>query len=172
MSDAPPAAALGQPYRVAAVRFERRLPGSVDRVWAHLTQPEKLAAWYGNDSSIEPREGGAVRFMGGHIRGVVTQWRPGRRLTHTWNVFNPDEAESPYPESYLTFDLEADGDGVKLTLTHLPVLDRFEGQNQMGWHTFLDILAAVLDGRTPEPRRSYMERNAARYGVDLGNLVS
>lgn len=170
-------ASRGQPYKVCAVRFERRLPGDVARVWAHLTEPAKLTAWYGEEGVIEPREGGAVKLSGGHIRGVVTQWRPGRRLAYTWNVFGPGntesaDAESPYPESYLTFDLEPDGDGVKLTLTHLPVLERFEAQNQMGWHTFLDMLGAALDGREPEPRRAYMERNAAVYGVDLGNLVS
>lgn len=161
----------GQPYKVCAVRFERRLPGDVARVWAHLTEPAKLSAWYGEDAIVEPREGGTVTLSGGHIRGVVTQWRPGRRLAYTWNVFGPGETESPYPESYLTFDLAPGGDGVTLTLTHLPVLERFEAQNQMGWHTFLDMLTAALDGRTPEPRRAYMERNAAAYGVDLNNLV-
>jgi len=165
-------ASRGQPYKVCAVRFERRLPGDVARVWAHLTEPGRLAAWYGESGVIEPREGGAVALSGGHIRGVVTQWRPGLRLAYTWNVFAPGSTESPYPESYLTFDLEPDGDRVRLTLTHLPVLERFEAQNQMGWHTFLDMLGAALDGREPEPRRAYMERNAAIYGVDLGNPVS
>ncbi len=162
---------LGQVLRVPAVRFERRLPGSVQQVWAYLTEPGKLAGWYGEDGAIEPREGGAVRLSGGHIRGVVTQWKPHRKLAYTWNVFGADEDESPYPESYLTLELEP-GDGeVRLTLTHLPILERFEGQNAMGWHTYLDMLAAVMAGRPPEPRPAYMQRNAALYGVDLGNLV-
>lgn len=162
---------LGQPERVAAVRFERLLPGPVERVWAHLTEPGKLAAWYGDDGVIEPREGGAVILSGGHIRGVVTQWKPNRKLAYTWNVFGPGEAESPYPESYLTIELEPRGDQVLLVLTHLPVLDRFEAQNMMGWHTFLDILGAALAGEEPQPRRAYMERNAGRYGIDLNNLT-
>lgn len=162
---------LGQVLRVPAVRFERRLPGSVEQVWAHLTEPAKLAAWYGEDGSIEPREGGVVRLSGGHIRGVVTQWKPHRRLAYTWNVFGPGEAESPYPESYLTLELEP-GDGeVALTLTHLPVLERFEGQNAMGWHTYLDMLSASLAGQPLGSRPVYMQRNAALYGVDLANLA-
>ena len=60
------------------------------------------------------------------------------------------------------------GSEVALTLTHLPVLDRFEKQNAMGWHTFLDMLDAAGRG---EPRQPYMQRNVARYGVDLSNLV-
>ena len=77
---------------------------------------------------------------------------------------------SAYPESYLTLTLEARGDNVLLVLEHLPVLERFEKQNAMGWHTFLDILADTLNGRAVRPRPEYMERNAQRYGVDLKNL--
>ena len=162
---------LGQVLRVPAVRFDRRLPGSVEQVWAHLTEPGKLAAWYGEDGLIEPREGGAVLLSDGHIRGVVTQWKPYRKLAYTWNVFSPGEDESPYPESYLTLELEPHDGGVVLTLTHLPILERFEGQNAMGWHTFLDMLAAAIGDRPLEPRPAYMQRNAALYGVDLANLA-
>ena len=161
---------LGQMFRAPAVRFERQLPGTTASVWAHLTDCSKLTGWYGDDSSIEPREGGAVRLMGGHIRGVVTQWRPECRLAHTWNVFSPGDAESPFPESYLTIDLEPHDGGVRLVLTHVPVLERFETQNAMGWHTFLDTLEDTLAGRAIRPRPEYMRKNAALYGVDLANL--
>jgi len=162
---------LGQLIRVPAVKFERRLDGPVERVWDHLTSPAKLPGWYGEESAIEPREGGAVGLMGGHIRGVVTQWRPPVKLAHSWNVFAPGETHSAYPESYLTLELAADGAGTRLTLTHMPVLERFEPQNAMGWATFLDILADTLSGAPPRPRRAYMERNAGLYGVDLANLA-
>jgi uncharacterized protein YndB with AHSA1/START domain len=162
---------LGQLIRVPAVRFERRLKGPIERVWEHLTSPAKLPGWYGEQSILEPREGGRVSMSGGHILGVVTQWKPPRKYAHTWNVFAPGETTSPYPESYLTVELEAEGADVRLTLTHLPVLERFEGQNAMGWATFLDILSNTLAGEAPKPRRAYMEKNAALYGVDLANLA-
>ena len=41
----------------------------------------------------------------------------------------------------------------------------------MGWHTFLDMLGAAVRGEPAEPRQAYMQRNAARYGVDLANLA-
>ena len=113
--------------------------GPIERVWAFLTDTGKLPGWFG-EGNIEPRAGGAVNLMGGHVRGTVTQWRPPRRLAYTWNVFSPGDTESPYPE-YLTIALEPRGSEVALTLTHLPVLERFEQQNAMGWHTFLDMLA-------------------------------
>ncbi len=162
---------LGQSYRVAAIRFERTIPGPSERVWEHLTIPLKLAGWFGENSTIEPREGGAVCLMGGHIRGVVTQWKPFRRLAYTWNVFSPGEDESQYPESYLTLELSALGPAVSLVLTHLPILERFEKQNAMGWHTFLDIVEAALHGEVNVARATYMKRNAEKYGIDLDNLA-
>lgn len=161
---------LGEMFRAPGVRFWRRLPGPIERVWAHLTDPSKLAGWYDASSTIEPREGGAVRLNDGHIRGVVTQWRPPVKFAHTWNVFGAGETVSAYPESYLTLELTQEGGDVGLTLVHLPVLDRFEPQNAMGWATFLDITEDTLNGREVQPRRAYMERNAPLYGVDLANL--
>ncbi len=156
--------------RVAMVQFERVIRGPIERVWEFLTDPGKLPGWFG-EGTIEPRAGGAVRLMGDHFRGIVTQWKPPRRLVYSINVFGPGESESPYPESYLSLALAPRGSDVALTLAHLPVLDRFEKQNAMGWHTFLDMLDAALRGEPIEPRNAYMQRNAARYGVDLSNLA-
>ena len=161
----------GEKLRVPAVRFVRRLPGPISRVWERLTQPATLPSWYDEGSVIEPREGGAVTLNGGHIRGVVTQWKPNRRFAHTWNVFGAGETESQYPESYLTLELAEEGGEVVLTLIHLPILERFEAQNAMGWATFLEILEDTVAGREVQPRRAYTEKNAARYGVDLQNLT-
>jgi uncharacterized protein YndB with AHSA1/START domain len=161
---------LGEMFRAPGVRFWRRLPGPIERIWAHLTDPSRLAGWYDPGSTIEPRVGGSVALNGRHILGVVTQWRPPVRFAHTWNVFAPGETVSAYPESYLTLELAQEGGDVALTLVHLPVLERFEPQNAMGWATFLDILEDTANGREVQPRRAYMERNAGVYGVDLGNL--
>ena len=161
----------GEMFRAPGVRFVRRMPGPSERVWAHLTEPILTPGWYDAGSTIEPREGGAVSLNGGHIRGVVTQWRPHRRFAHTWNVFAPGESVSAYPESYLTLELAPAESEVLLTLTHLPVLERFEPQNAMGWATFLDMVEDTVRGRPVAARREYMARNAGLYGVDLENLA-
>jgi uncharacterized protein YndB with AHSA1/START domain len=88
--------------KVDCVTFRRTLPGPIERVWAFVTEPGHLPAWFGENSSIEPRQGGRVSLMDGHIRGVVTQWQPPKTLVYTWNVFGPDDAAdavSAYPES-------------------------------------------------------------------------
>jgi uncharacterized protein YndB with AHSA1/START domain len=160
----------GEVIQVGAVRFECRLPGDVERVWSHLTDCEKLINWFGDDGTIEPREGGAVWLMGGHIRGVVTQWKPHRRLAYTWNVFDPGDTESQHPESYLSFELTEESGEVVLTLFHLPIPERFDKQTCVGWHTFLDMLEAAVNGEVVKDRHEYATRNAALYNVDLNNL--
>ena len=160
----------GQLGKAPMVRFERLLPGPIERVWEYLVNPARLPGWFG-EATMEPRAGGAVRMMTGHVRGIVTVWNPPRRPTYTWNVFGPGEAESSYPESNVSFDLEPQGNEVLLVLTHLPVLERFEKQNAMGWHTFLDMPGVAVRGEMPEARAVYMKRNAPRYGVDLSHLA-
>ena len=163
----------GEVSKVACLTFTRLLPGPIETVWDHLTDTKRLPSWFGEDSHIEPRAGGAVRLMGGHIRGVVTQWHPPRRLIYTWNVFEPDDppnAVSEYPESYPSFDLESRGEKVLLTFRHVSVIGRFVPQSAMGWHTMLDLLEAVLHGNAVPERTDLMNRNAELYGVDLNNI--
>lgn len=156
----------GETYQEIMIRFERQLSGSIERAWEYLTQGEYLARWL-LAGSIEPREGGAVNLGEGHIRGVVTQWQPPRRLTSTWNVYNPGETVSGFPETYVTLELEPAGDGVRLVLSHRPILlKEYEGRTMMGWHTLLDALVAVAEGREPEAREVAMERNRVLYGVE------
>ena len=151
------------------VRFDWPLAGTPDTVWAVLTDMKRLPAWYGN-GVIEGKVGGTVRLMGGHIRGTVTQWQPPRKLAYSWNVFGTGEETSPYPESYLTLELNPQANGTLLTLVHLPVLERFEKVNAMGWHTYLDMVGAAVRGAPVEARETLAKRNADRYGVDLSNM--
>lgn len=152
----------------SAVRFVRLLPGPLEKVWAMLTQTERLPEWYG-EGVIAPREGGAVSLMGGHIRGVVTGWRPHTLLAYTWNVFDPGETVSRFPISYLEFALASEDKAVKLTLTHRPIPAEFQKQTAMGWHTMLDLVEAGLNGEFPN-RADLFPVNAALYGVDISKL--
>jgi uncharacterized protein YndB with AHSA1/START domain len=153
----------------AAVVFERDLPAPPERAWAFLTEPSRLSGWYG-DAVIEAREGGKIELMDGHIRGVITGWRPHQFLAHTWNVFQPGESFSAWPVTYLEFALAGNGATTRLTLTHRPIPARMQPQTMMGWHTFLDMLATAIRGEEVKPRGHYMQKNAALYDVDLGNL--
>ena len=115
--------------------------------------------------------------MAGHIRGVITGWRPEKFLAYTWNVFQPGETsassseagsqtkDSRWQVSYLEFTLKVS----RITLTHRPIPQAMQNQTMMGWHTLLDMIARGLKGEFP-PRAEVMHRNAALYGIDLNAL--
>jgi uncharacterized protein YndB with AHSA1/START domain len=158
----------GEIVAETAVRFVRHLNAPSEKVWAFLTDSARLPEWYG-DGAIEPREGGAVTLMGGHIRGVVTGWRPQKFLAYTWSVFQPGEEVSAWPISYVELALEGAGAATTLTLTHRPIPEPMHKLTMLGWHTMLDMIEAGLEGRFP-PRTELMPRSAAIYGVDLNAL--
>jgi uncharacterized protein YndB with AHSA1/START domain len=133
------------------IRFERDLPGPIERVWAYLTESDLKATWIGPGDI--PSEVGAER---------TTTWEgedgePGGGLTLRTRVFDPprlleyDWIEHDAPggairNSVVRFELEPDGERVHLTLTHraLPV-DSYPTIGA-GWHAHLDTLVAVASG--------------------------
>lgn len=97
-------------------------PGSV---WEALTDPQKLAAWFGADGAIDPRLGGAVRFRwpdGTERRGVVIELDPRRRLAFRWRELRTSAAGlSAVVATVVTFTLEpqrsGQGEGTRVTVT-------------------------------------------------------
>ena len=74
--------------------------------------------------------------------GTVIRCEPPNILVHTWDF------EDTYSE--VTYELEELGDRVRLVLTHR----RLTADEMLGvlggWHTHLDILEDVLEGKEPE----------------------
>jgi len=121
------------------VLFERRLEASRGRVWRALTSPRELAGWLA-PAEIDLRVGGSVvlKFEDGDERGTITELREPEVLAYTWNEGKTD--------SVVRFELEADGDGTRLTLRHT-----FEGDVDFasyggGWHHHLEQLMAQVAG--------------------------
>jgi len=142
------------------VRFERTLPGPVERVWAFLTESDKRAQWLAA-GEMELRDGGSVELVfrnseltanddpppekyarygaESRMHGRIIACEPPRLLAYTWDG-----------TSEVRFELSAQGDEVRLLLTHTRLPDREQMLSVAGgWHTHLDILADRLDGRTP-----------------------
>jgi uncharacterized protein YndB with AHSA1/START domain len=158
-----------------ALRFERLLPGPIERVWAYLTEPGRRGTWLAA-GPMELRVGGRVelrfrhadlsprpeptpeRFRryedGATLHGRVTRCEPPRLLAYTWGG-----------DSEVTFELSPQGEDVLLALTHRRLRDRGEGSGvASGWHAHLGILADRLAGREPRPFWSAHAEAEARYG--------
>jgi len=167
----------------STVRFERLLPGPIERVWAYLTESDKRAQWFAS-GPMDLRIGGRVELKFRHsdltphseptperykkygdgptLDARVTRCEPPRLLSFTWG----DQADD---ESEVTFELTPQGGNVLLVLTHRRLANR-EAMRDVagGWHTHLGILADKLNGRTPGPFWSTHERNEAAYRQRFG----
>ncbi len=147
------------------VRFQRLLPGTLDSVWPYLIDGEKRKLWLAGGNT-EERVGGKVElvFQNNQLSsrpddpppdkyadfpeiarydGEVTACVPKTLLSHTW----VDETVA----SEVTYELEQRVEGVLLTLTHRRLSPEMVAGAMGGWHTHLDMLADVLDGREPQP---------------------
>ena len=142
-----------------ALRFERRLAHTPERVWRAVTEPAELAQWFVAPVGWTPALG--ETFEGEGQSGEITALEAPRLLAWSWGR-----------ERY-AFELAADGDGTRLVFTH--VFDPSYGpaaQHAAGWETYLDRLDAMLDGGALSeedahgPIGELHEIYAARFGQD------
>ena len=123
------------------LRFERRLQHPVQQVWAAITEPDQIEAWWGR-AAVDLRPGGAMRieWLNGDVTmpATITELDP----PHVLEI----EGE---PHGRLRFELEPDGDGTVLRfIARSPVPEDFLSKVQAGWHFHLDALADFVDDGT------------------------
>lgn len=100
------------------------LPAEPDVVWATLTTPAELSAWLGEVVELELEPGGSlvVREGGSTRRGVVEAAEPGRILSFRWRrLAGAGVSLEVGGASRVTFVLESDPVGTRLTVTEEPV---------------------------------------------------
>jgi uncharacterized protein YndB with AHSA1/START domain len=154
------------PTNTQTVQIERLLPGPVELVWEYLTQTDLLATWLGEGHVAntpgggvalriherQPAESGAVesRPAGvlGRISGTVIRADPPRLLEFTWNTANDHVAghnSALNDAAVVTFELEPQGDRVRLVLTHRRIARAASETTAItctaGWQASLDVLA-------------------------------
>ena len=167
----------------STVKFERLLPGPIERVWRYLTESDKRARWLcGGD--VETTVDGHVDMHFHNVSlssdediprpdqykehpekmsfaGKVTRCEPPHILEHTW-VFD-DES------SRVCYELTEHGDKVKLVLVHR----RLESADTIlsvsgGWHTHLNVLEDVLENRKVRPFYKMQLQYESEYAERLG----
>ncbi|MCH8505741.1 MAG: SRPBCC family protein [Ectothiorhodospiraceae bacterium] len=155
----------GQLLEPGVIRFERLLPGPIERVWAFLTESGKRARWLAA-GEMAPRVGTEVMLEFRHVelspetvptplryrdmdqgcttRHTITRYEPPHVLAMTWGGGSE-------PLSEVTFELRAEGKGqVRLVLTHRRLAGDSLQDVGCGWHAHLGVLRAVLSGVPPE----------------------
>ena len=167
------------------VKFERLLPGPIERVWSFLTESDKRARWLcggdvettvdghvdmhfhnvslseASDSDMPRPEKYADMPLKMSFVGTVTRCEPPHVLQHTWE-FDDENSE-------VCYELTEEGDKVRLILTHR----RLDTEDIVlsvsgGWHTHLNVLVDVLNGTTPRPFYRMQAQFEAEYSARLG----
>jgi uncharacterized protein YndB with AHSA1/START domain len=141
------------------IERELILPVSRERVWAALTQPHALTAWFGSTATVDLRPGGALSFaFGGDFAttGVIEVVEPLRRFAFRWRPFDGQHAVAAAdgPTTRVEFTLADHPDGTHLRLVEsgfasLP--DAFGGaheRNTRGWRIELGELSAYFASAT------------------------
>ena len=137
-------------------RIERtvELAAAPDKVWAALTTAEGLAAWFGNEATIELRPGGTASMRwaeeGFTARMQVERVEEPTVFGFTWGIYGlPDDDPR---RTYVEFTLQPAGAGTRLTVVEsgfaqLPddVYHKAFDANAGGWAKELGELAAYLD---------------------------
>ena len=161
------------------VRFERLLPGPVERIWAYLTESDKRAKWFAA-GEFDLRVGGRIELRFDHAElsgdkippakykdmgkpkfaGRITRLEPMRVLAYNWTWDSGD--------TEVTFELAPRGKDVLLTIVHRNLKGRDQTVSIMsGWDTHTGILADVLNGAEPRPFWKTHSSLEKEYGASV-----
>ena len=97
---------------------ERTFNAPAHKVWKALTDINQIRQWYFNLADFKAEPGFEFQFEGGKDDNVylhkcrITEVMPNRKLQYTWRY------EGYEGNSYVTFELFAEGEKTRLKLTH------------------------------------------------------
>ncbi|MEC3978110.1 SRPBCC family protein [Amycolatopsis sp. H20-H5] len=155
-----------------AVRLERRLTHSPEKVWHAITDPAELAHWFPAAVSAELRPGAPIRFTFAGQDAVST----GEIL----EVDHPSVFAFTWNGDVLRWEIQPDGEGCLLRFTHSfgrgePAIAKVAaGRTAAGWDVCLDALAARLAGREFEQPGGWLPRieaYAEEFGLGAGEVT-
>lgn len=172
-----------------AVRFQRLLPGPIDRVWQYITDPQKRATWLAA-GTMDLRVGGrvALEFRNGDLApkgepvperfqkytgaiahgGRITQLDPPRLLAMTWGEPVDGGEAGCGASSEVTFELTPRGKDVLLVLTHRRLASRGDMLSvSAGWHVHVAALIDRLNGRSVQSFWTILDRLNREYDQQL-----
>jgi uncharacterized protein YndB with AHSA1/START domain len=127
------------------------------RLWEALTKPEfTRQCWFGSHQETDWKKGSEWKLVGGEGRltdsGEVLEVEPMKRLVLKWrNEFIPELKADGFTRC--AFDIEPDGEVVKLTVTHTSEKpNKLIGAVSNGWPKVLSSLKSLLETSEGLPR--------------------
>ncbi|MCB1009479.1 MAG: SRPBCC domain-containing protein [Acidobacteria bacterium] len=134
------------------IRLSIRIDAPRARVFRALLDPELLNRWIASAAEVDPRAGGAYRFgwkyevagrevVGGPTR--ILELVENEKLVTDW----PDwRGDADVPVQTITWRLEDDGDGTRVTLVHSGFTRAADWSDYpFGWGYFLGALKGAAE---------------------------
>jgi uncharacterized protein YndB with AHSA1/START domain len=161
-------------YRGDEVRLEIQIDASPETVFAFLTEPARMKAWFADVVDADSRPGGIFRAtgpLGASIEGTYLEIVPSRKVVFTWGGM---EGLAP-GASTVEFHVEPHGAGTLLRLRHHGLPKAKIEPHRHSWSDFaLPKLKDAAEGRPPATRcvgdiAQMRLRNDPRVGKPAGN---
>lgn len=140
-------------------RFERLLKHSVEKVWAALTQTNKLEKWMPNLQVEDLQQGGTIKFnmndgTGTSLDLKIRDFQENSVLEFEWG------------EGWVRFELYPKPDGCLLVLQEfISTLNDHTSKDLAGWHVCLDVLSALLNGHFMDFPKAEWEKWHEKYMI-------
>ncbi|WP_029902277.1 SRPBCC domain-containing protein [Prevotella sp. 10(H)] len=125
--------------------IKKTYPVPVSKVWAAITDKDKMREWYFDIDDFTLHKGSefnfSVTFDGRtyHHRCTIIEIEPEKKLVYTWT--HPEDSEG---ESVVEWEMESVPEGTEVTLTHFGTenfADAGEGfsreDHEQGWEEIL-----------------------------------
>ena len=156
MTDAATMSAYGELIEPTTLKIQRVLPGPIERVWDYLTKSELRKKWFASgDMTLEAGQPFTLTWRNEELNTPKGKRPEGAAEEHSSTntiiaVAPPKKLVITFGASgQVSFELEARGDKVLLTLVHSRIPDRNTLLSVSGgWHSHLDILVGKLSGAT------------------------
>ncbi|MFM9278557.1 SRPBCC family protein [Paenibacillus jiagnxiensis] len=136
-------------------RFERHLKHPVEKVWASLTENDKLKKWFSELEVADLREGGLIKFDmqdGTYEEMRILELKIHSVLEYTWG------------EDQVRFELYPEPEGCRLVLIEkIKKIIGHTPRDLAGWHVCLDVIKALLDEQDFGPRKPEWEKWYKEY---------
>lgn len=160
----------------STIRFERLLPGPIERVWAYLTESDKRKQWLAA-GEFELRKGGKTHMFFQHKNIAKPGTQPPeafRKVHDEGHRMDGEILEIDAPRlltmtfgehSEVTYELTEQANGeVLLTLTHRKLTAGDMKNVSPGWHAHLAILADRLNNRNEIDFWALWQEKHKHYG--------
>lgn len=129
------------------VVVERYIAASPATVFSFFSSTERWLLWQGVEATLEPRPGGIFRINvsgDGFASGRFLEVVPDRLVRFTWGWEMP-ERRIPPGSSTVQIELQPEGDGTLLRLTHTGLPPDWVELHRQGWEMYMGRLLDVAE---------------------------